>query len=204
MKTAYPLLSLLSASMVVAAPAPFVGTGPVVAAGTENVVIPTTNFGRREAAVVEDFGKRALQLRGALLAARGGQGKGNAKAEDEAAAADTQAQGQDDAATAEEAQAMQAQAAKDAAAAAENDKAMKDQAAKEEKAAADEKVSPDVLEMFAIPKDVLLTSSANSWRHLPTDPQSLTHYRLPRPKLKPSSSTSRQWQTPLKRISRQS
>ena len=79
MKTAYPLLSLLSASMVVAAPAPFVGTGPVVAAGTENVVIPTTNFGRREAAVVEDFGKRALQLRGALLAARGGQGKGNAK-----------------------------------------------------------------------------------------------------------------------------
>ena len=187
MKTAYPLLSLLSASMVVAAPAPFVGTGPVVAAGTENVVIPTTNFGRREAAVVEDFGKRALQLRGALLAARGGQGKGNAKAEDEAAAADDQAQGQDDAATAEEAQAMQAQAAKDAAAAAENeksmqaqaaadaaaaaenDKAMKDQAAKEEKAAADEKVSPDVLEMFAIPKDVLLTSSANSWRHVPTD-----------------------------------
>jgi len=110
----------------------------------------------------------------------------------------------DAAAAAENEKAMQAQAAADAAAAAENDKAMKDQAAKEENAAADEKVSPDVLEMFAIPKDVLLTSSANSWRHLPTDPQSLTHYRLPRPKLKPSSSTSRQWQTPLKRISRQS
>jgi hypothetical protein len=78
MKTIYPLLTLLSTSLVSAAPAPFVGTGPVVAAGTENVVIPTTNFDRREAAIVQDFGKSALQLRGALLAARGGQGNANA------------------------------------------------------------------------------------------------------------------------------
>lgn len=74
MKNVYPLLTLLSTSLVAAVPAPFVGTGPVVAAGTENVVIPTTNFGRREEAMVHDFGKRALRLRGALLAARGGQG----------------------------------------------------------------------------------------------------------------------------------
>lgn len=95
------ILTLLSASLVAAAPAPFVGTGPVVAAGTENVVIPTTNFGRREEAIVQDFGKRALKLRGALLAARGVQGNGDAvadaaNAEDAAAAAGDQAQlGQD-------------------------------------------------------------------------------------------------------------
>lgn len=104
MKYSYTLLTLISASMVVAAPAPFVGTGPVVAAGTENVVIPTTSFERREVAAVQDFGKRALRLRGALLAARGG--KGNADVQDEAAA--NAAQGKDkgkDAAVAEGAQA---------------------------------------------------------------------------------------------------
>lgn len=101
------LLTLLSASLAVAAPAPFVGTGPVVAAGTENVVLPATHFGLREAAIVEDFSKRALKLRGALLAARGGKGNGNANAEanaDDAAVVDDEAQLQEDAPAAEEVQ----------------------------------------------------------------------------------------------------
>lgn len=97
------LLTLLSTSLVAAAPQPFVGTGPVVAAGTEDVVMPSTNFERREAAVV-DFSKRALKLRGALLAARGGQGNANANVEDAA---------EQDAAAAEEA-ANAGQAAADA------------------------------------------------------------------------------------------
>ena len=82
------ILTLLTASLVSAAPAPFVGTGPVVAAGTENVVIPITNFGRREA-LAEDFSKRALELRGALIAARGGQ---NNQQDAAAAAADPAAE----------------------------------------------------------------------------------------------------------------
>jgi hypothetical protein len=84
MKTVYPLLTLLSASMVAAAPAPFVVSGDVAAIGSA-----TTNLGRRD---VPDFGKRALQLRGALVAARGQK-----NAEDTAAAND-QAQQQQDAA----------------------------------------------------------------------------------------------------------
>jgi hypothetical protein len=109
MKTSISLLTLLSASFVAAAPAPFVGQGPVVAAGTENVVIPSTNFGRREEDVVQKFGERALKLRGALLAARGGMGKDNANADAEAAnAEDAAAAGNDGA---------QDQAAQDAAAA---------------------------------------------------------------------------------------
>lgn len=107
------LLTLLSASLAVAAPAPFVGTGPVVAAGTENVVLPSTHFSRREEALVQDFNKRALKPRGALLAARGGKGNGNgngnaeadaANAEDDAAVVDDEAQLQEDPAAAEEGQ----------------------------------------------------------------------------------------------------
>jgi hypothetical protein len=91
MKTVYPLLTLLSASLVVAAPAPFVVTGDVGA--------PTANLGRREAAIVHDFSKQALQLRGALVAARGGQ----KNVEEDAAAAEDQAQNQMDAADEEQA-----------------------------------------------------------------------------------------------------
>lgn len=109
MKTSISLLTLLSASFVAAAPAPFVGQGPVVAAGTENVVIPSTNFGRREEDVVQKFGERALKLRGALLAARGGMGKDNGNADAEVANAEgAAAAGNNDA---------QDQAAQDAAAA---------------------------------------------------------------------------------------
>jgi hypothetical protein len=57
----YTLITLLSASMVAAAPAPFVVSGDVAAIGST-----TASLGRREA---QDFGKRALQLRGALVAA---------------------------------------------------------------------------------------------------------------------------------------
>ena len=93
MRSSISILTLLSASFVVAVPAPFQDKGPVVAAGTENVVMPTTNFGRREAAIAEDFGKRALKLRGVLLAARNGQGKGNDAqiGSEDAAAGDDQA-----------------------------------------------------------------------------------------------------------------
>jgi hypothetical protein len=109
MKTSISILTLLSASFVAAAPAPFVGQGPVVAAGTENVVIPSTNFGRQEEDVVQKFGERALKLRGALLAARGGMGKDNGNADAEVANAEgAAATGNNDA---------QDQAAQDAAAA---------------------------------------------------------------------------------------
>jgi hypothetical protein len=103
MRSSISILTLLSASLVVAAPAPFQGRGPVVAAGTEGVVMPTTNFGRREAAVVEDFSKRALKLRGALVAARNGQGKSNDNGNADAQAADDEA-GQDAAAAEDAAQ----------------------------------------------------------------------------------------------------
>jgi hypothetical protein len=61
--------------------------------------MPTTNFGRREEAIVQDFGTKALRLRDALMAARGHQGKDNgngnadvqdADAQDAAAAGDDQ------------------------------------------------------------------------------------------------------------------
>ena len=77
MKHVYPLITLFSAALVVAAPAPFVKPGPVVTPETEGVIIPNTNFERREEAFVADFSKRALKLRDALLVARGGQAKNN-------------------------------------------------------------------------------------------------------------------------------
>jgi hypothetical protein len=106
MKSSISILTLLSASYVVAVPAPFQVKGPVVAAGTENVVMPIiTTFGRREAAITEDFGKTTLKLRGALLAARNGQGKsnGNGNADAQAAAAAGDDQGAQDAGAAQEA-----------------------------------------------------------------------------------------------------
>jgi hypothetical protein len=102
MKTVYSLLTLLSTSLVVAAPAPFVGRGPVVAARTENVAIPVTNFGRREAAIMQDLGKRALRLRGALIEARTGQGIADVAADPAAVPSDpaqAQAKGKDAAAS---------------------------------------------------------------------------------------------------------
>jgi hypothetical protein len=82
MKNVYSLLTLLSATaLVAAAPAPFVKPGPVVTEATQGVAIPSTNFGRREA-FVEDFSKRAVEIRNAVLANRqnggnGGGGQGN-------------------------------------------------------------------------------------------------------------------------------
>jgi hypothetical protein len=91
MKTVYPLLTLLSASLVVGAPAPFVVPGDV-AAIAESVGSATRNLGRREDAIAADFAKRALQLRGSIVAAR------NNQKDDAAAAAADVAQGQDAAA----------------------------------------------------------------------------------------------------------
>jgi hypothetical protein len=82
MKNVYSLLTLISATaLVAAAPAPFVKPGPVVTEATQGVAIPSTNFGRREA-FVEDFSKRAVEIRNAVLATRqnggnGGGGQGN-------------------------------------------------------------------------------------------------------------------------------
>jgi hypothetical protein len=91
MKTAIPLFTLLSAGLVAAAPTPFVKPGPVVTSDTEGVVIPNTNFARREA-LVADFSKRALEIRGAFLQARGGKNAQNDAAnEDGQANADDQA-----------------------------------------------------------------------------------------------------------------
>jgi hypothetical protein len=87
MKTTYALLTVLSASLVLAAPAPFVVTGDVATdAGSA-----TTTLGRREDAIVQDFAKRALQLRGTIVEARTNQ-------KDDAAAGEDAAQGEDDAA----------------------------------------------------------------------------------------------------------
>ena len=82
MKIEYSLLTLLSASMVAAAPAPFVVTDPVAATGTENVAIPVTGFDRRQQVSVYGFRKRTLELRNALLAARG-QRQNQASGDDE-------------------------------------------------------------------------------------------------------------------------
>ena len=90
MKTVYPLLTLLSASYVAAAPAPFVVTG--------DSGVATANLGRREEAIVQDFGRRALKLRSALVAARGNQ---NADAaQEDAAAANEVAQNKEEGAAA--------------------------------------------------------------------------------------------------------
>lgn len=108
MKTSVPLLTILSASFVAAAPAPFAGNGPAIAARAQDAAIANLNFGRREEEVVHKFGEKALKLRGVLLAARGSMAKDNANAED-AAAADGNAKdqaAQDAAAAAEEEQAQ--------------------------------------------------------------------------------------------------
>jgi hypothetical protein len=68
MKHTYPLLTLLLVALVAGAPHPFVKPRSVVTAETADVVIPNTNFGRREAAFVEDFGKKAIEVRDALVA----------------------------------------------------------------------------------------------------------------------------------------
>jgi hypothetical protein len=95
MKTVYPLLTLLSASLVVGAPAPFVVSSDV-AAGTGSAGLATRTLSRREDAVVADFAKRALQLRGAIVAARNNQ-------KDDAAEANDAAEGKDAAADKEQA-----------------------------------------------------------------------------------------------------
>jgi hypothetical protein len=89
----YTLLTLLSASMVAAAPAPFVVSGDVAAIGSA-----TDGLSRREP---HDFVKRAFPVRRATVLARG-QKDANANAEEDAAAA---------AAAEEEAQQQQGDAA---------------------------------------------------------------------------------------------
>lgn len=124
MKTVYSLLTLLSTSLVLAAPAPF--ERPAAAASIEDVVIRTNDFGRREAAVVQDFSKRALRLRSALVEARTGKDIAVIAADPAAAPTDP----------------AQAQAkAKDAAAAAAADQKKKQDAqVAADKKAADEQV----------------------------------------------------------------
>ncbi|KAF5848824.1 hypothetical protein GGP41_009916 [Bipolaris sorokiniana] len=160
MKTSVPLLTILSASFVAAAPAPFAGNGPAIAARAQDGAITNLNLGRREE-VVHKFGEKALKLRGVLLAARGSMAKNNANAEDAAAAADGNAKdqaAQDAAAAAEEEQAQgngkgngknnaKDQAAQEAAAAAQMEKqkgAANDQAAADEQAAADQQNSCNI------------------------------------------------------------
>jgi hypothetical protein len=87
MKSVYPLLTLLSASLVAAAPAAFVVTDAMVAA---DIAPSNTDFNRRE---VRHFDSRALRLRGALVDARGEQAKASTKVEDPAAADAEQAKG---------------------------------------------------------------------------------------------------------------
>jgi hypothetical protein len=99
----YTLITLLSASMVAAAPAPFVVSGDVAAIGST-----TASLGRREA---QDFGKRALQLRGALVAARGQK---NADANAAADAEEEAQQQQDDAAGAADQQQAKGKGKKEA------------------------------------------------------------------------------------------
>lgn len=73
MKIEYSLLTLLSASLVAAAPAPFVVTNPVLAGGADSVTVPVTDLERRQQVSVYGFRKRNIKLRSALLAARGGR-----------------------------------------------------------------------------------------------------------------------------------
>ena len=84
------LLTIVSAALVAAAPAPF-KPGPVVTDATANLAIPNTNFGRREAAFVDEFSKRALKMRDAVLSARNGQGAQDAQAGDAAQAKESKA-----------------------------------------------------------------------------------------------------------------
>lgn len=103
MKIEYPLLTLLSASIVAAAPHPFVVTDAAAAAGSENVAVPVIGLDKRQQVSVYGFRKRSLELRNALLAARGGQrvneilgteGAQEQASEAEQAAGDEQAPGE--------------------------------------------------------------------------------------------------------------
>lgn len=87
MKSSVTLLTLISAGLVASVPTAFVKPGPVVTADTEGVVIPNTNFGRREA-LVADFSKRALEIRDALVHARGNQAEAANNGEQAGAAAE--------------------------------------------------------------------------------------------------------------------
>lgn len=76
MKIEYSLLTLLSASLIAAAPAPYVVTDSVLATGTENVAVPVTDLDQRQQISVYGFRKRTLELRNALLAARNNNAQG--------------------------------------------------------------------------------------------------------------------------------
>ncbi|KAL1606979.1 hypothetical protein SLS59_002681 [Nothophoma quercina] len=105
MKIEYSLLTLLSASMVAAAPAPFVVTDSAVATGTENAGVPVTGLDRRQQVSVYGFRKRTLELRDALLAARGqrqNQAANDANEDDAEDAEDAQENAQEDAAAEDE------------------------------------------------------------------------------------------------------
>jgi hypothetical protein len=70
MKIEYSLLTLLSASMVAAAPHPYVVVDSAVANAAENVAVPAAGLEKRQQVSVYGFRKRTLELRDALLAAR--------------------------------------------------------------------------------------------------------------------------------------
>lgn len=107
MRTSIPLLTILSASLVAAAPAPFSGHGPVVAARTDNVALSNPHLGRRNDEVVQKFDEEALKLRGVLLSVRSEMAQDNANANagaanaENAAGANAQDQAAQDAAAAE-------------------------------------------------------------------------------------------------------
>lgn len=103
MKIAFSLLTMLSASMVAAAPHPFVVTDVAAALGSENMGVTVPGLDKRQQGSVYGFRKRTLDLRNALLVARGGQraneifGAEDAQeltAEDDPAAGDEQAVGE--------------------------------------------------------------------------------------------------------------
>lgn len=73
MKIEYSLLTLLSASMVAAAPHPFVATNQAAANAAENAAVPAIDLSKRHQNSVSGFRKRTLELRNTLLAARGSQ-----------------------------------------------------------------------------------------------------------------------------------
>ena len=84
MKNVYSLLTFLTtAALVAAAPAPFVQTE-----ATAGLEVPHTTFGRREA-LVQEFSKKALEIRDALVARN--PKKNNDQAQAQAAANGTAA-----------------------------------------------------------------------------------------------------------------
>ena len=91
MRASIPLLTILSATLVAAAPAPFSGHGPVVAARTENLALSNPHLGRRDDEVVQKFDEEALKLRGVLLATRSEMSQDNANANAGAANAENAA-----------------------------------------------------------------------------------------------------------------